>query len=413
MQATSANISLTASEISDLIVSRFIEHIKHPEIKLRPIYIQGHAGIGKSQIVRQASKKAEDKIREIMKDPSIVTECKTTALVFAEPPDFLGLCHITVDPEDNEEMTIFARPSLIPKRGFGILFFDEANRANKEIKSGLLTVIEDGEINGHKLGKGWLTVLAGNPANDRYQGATDFDPALLDRICSVWFKGEASETVKYLKSKYPGHFLVDFLDEHPEYIDFEAKTRGTPRGWEYAIRATRFLPTENLTRTNKELLNLLGCELGLEITTTVLSIISQKIRDLPIEDVLNNPSKTVKFLKDNKNNTDIISNVEKRVREELLATLHTYSRQKELDGVPLYPENQCNNLISFMENLPSENFLTMLRAIDDDGTFDFNLEYVFGTNFTKKSEQLKNFVIKLYETGNDADVKATSDELPF
>jgi AAA domain (dynein-related subfamily) len=397
------NISLTANEISDLIVSRFMEQVMHPETKLRPIYILGHAGVGKSQIVRQASKRAEEKIREFTKDKGVNTNCKTSALVFMEPPDFLGLCHITVDPKDKEEMTVFARPSVLPKDGYGIIFFDEANRANKEIKSGLLTLIEDREINGHKLGTNWLVVLAGNPTGDRYQNVSEFDPALLDRVCPVWFKGEAKETIKYLKGKYQSHPLVDFLDENPVYIDFEAKSRNTPRGLEYAIRATRNIPYDKWDRTNDQLINALGCELGLESTTYILSRISQKIKDLTVEEVLSDKEKTVKFLTMHKENTDLISTVEKRVREDIFKNLKTYSRQKEIDGIPLYPEKQTENLIAFMENLPPENFLTMLRAIDDDGTFDYNLEYVFGTNFTKKSDKLKQFVIKLYESSNDKD----------
>jgi len=398
------NISLTAKEIKDAIVFRFFEKIKNPDMKLRPLSVMGHAGVGKSQIVRQAAQEIEQKLREMKGDKKLTVDCKVVSAVFLEPPDFLGLAHVTLD-KDKEELTVFARPSLLPKNGYGIIFYDEANRANKEIKSGLLTLIEDGEINGHKLGEGWLTVLAGNPGGDRYQGATDFDPALLDRVCPVWFKGDPNETIKYLSSKYPNHPLVMFLEENPQYIDFEAKSRNTPRGLEYAMRATRHIPTTQWERTNKELINLLGCELGLESTTYILSRIVQKIKDLTVEEVLNDKAKTVKFLKDNKENTDLISTVEKKVREDIVKTLKTYSRQKEIDGVTLYPEKETNNLIAFMENLPPENLLAMIRGIDDDGSFDFNLEYVFGTNFTKKSEQLKNFIIKLYDSSQESDKK--------
>lgn len=395
------NIGLTASEIKEAIKFRFFEKLKNPEMKLRPLFITGHAGVGKSQIVRQAVAEIEQELRTSKKDKTLNVDCKVVSAVFLEPPEWMGLAHVTIDPKDKEEMTVFARPSLIPKDGFGIIFLDEANRANKEIKSGMLTLIEDNEINGHKLGDGWMFVLAGNPGGDRYQGATDFDPALLDRVCPVWFKTEPKETVKYLSSKYTDHPLMNFLEENPQYIDFEAKSRVTPRGLEYAMRATRLIPAEQWDRTNKALINLLGCELGLESTTYILSRIQQKIKDLTVEEVLNNKVKTVKFLKDNKENTDLISTVEKRVREDIVKTLKSYSRQKEIDGVPLYPEQHTENLIAFMENLPSENLLAMIRGIDDDGSFDFNLEYVFGTNFTKKSEQLKNFIIKLYDSSND------------
>lgn len=392
------NIALNAKELKDMIIFRFLEKVKNPKMKMRPLYIVGHAGVGKTQIVKQACEEAKEKLREILKNRKLETETKTTALVFVEPPDLLGLCHISVDPDDKEELTVFARPSLIPKNGCGILFFDEANRANKEIKSGLLTLIEDGEVNGHKLGDNWLIVLAGNPPNDRYQGATDFDPALLDRVCPVWFKSDAQATVNFLAEKYPNHFLVDFLKENVDFIDFEAKSRKTPRGLEYAIRATRHIPATEVDRSNTELVNLLGCELGLEATNYILGRIVKKVKDLTVDEVLNDKEKTVAYLKEYRENTDVVSSIEKKVRENIAATLKTYSRQKEIDGIPLYPENHTENLVAFMENLPPENFLTMIRAIEDDGSFDFNLEYVFATNFTKKSEPLKSFIIKLYES---------------
>ena len=404
------NISLTAQEIKDAIKFRFYEKLKNPTMKLRPLYIVGHAGVGKSQAVRQAATEIEQELREMKKDKSLNVDCKVISAVFLEPPEWMGLAHITIDKKDNEEMTVFARPSLIPKDGFGLIFLDEANRANKEVKSGMLTAIEDNEINGHKLGDGWMFVLAGNPGGDRYQGVGDFDPALLDRVCPVWFKSEPKETVKFLSGKYPEHPLVHFIEENLDYINFEAKTRCTPRGLEYAIRATKHIPYEEWSRTNKELINLLGCELGLESTTYILSRIVQKIKDLTVEEVLNNKDKTVKFLKDNKEDTSLISSVEKKVSAEIVKTLKTYSRQKEIDGIPLYPDKQTENLIAFMENLPPENLLAMIRGIDDDGSFDFNLEYVFGTNFTKKSEQLKNFVVKIYDSSNE---KSSKDEVPF
>jgi hypothetical protein len=399
------NISLTAQEIKEAIKFRFFQKLNNPKMKLRPLSIVGHAGIGKSAIVKQAVQEIEEELREMRGDKKLNVDCKVISAVFLEPPDAMGLGHISIDPKDKEELTVFARPSLIPKHGYGIVFLDEANRANKEIKSGLLTLIEDGEINGHKLGDGWMFVLAGNPGGDRYQGVQDFDPALLDRVCPVWFKSEPVETVKFLTNKYPNHPLVTFLEENPQYIDFEAKTRNTPRGLEYAMRATRHIPEDQWSRTNKELINLLGCELGLESTTYILSRIIQKIKDLTVDEVLNDKVKTVKFLKDNKENTDLISTVEKRVREHIFNTLKTYSRQKEIDGISLYPEKETEHLIAFMENLPPENLLAMIRGIDDDGSFDFNLEYVFGTNFTKKSEQLKNFIIKLYDSSQNEEKK--------
>lgn len=35
--------------IKDLLVERFLRQLKHPEARLRPIYLEGHSGIGKTR----------------------------------------------------------------------------------------------------------------------------------------------------------------------------------------------------------------------------------------------------------------------------------------------------------------------------------------------------------------------------
>jgi hypothetical protein len=223
-------VTLPISQMKGMIKRRFMARIKEG-IKTRPVSVIGHKGVGKSDAVRQAAE-------ELSKELGKPVECRTTNLQFCEPPDFLGLPFVTGDR--GEEVTRHARPELLPQDGYGIWFLDEANRCSRDNRSGLLTLIQDGEVNGHKLGKNWIIVLAMNPteADGVAYEVQEFDAALTDRICPVEFKGDVKEFINYLTTKYgPENPVVRWVTSEPDVVDFKGKLRTSPRGLEYLIKA--------------------------------------------------------------------------------------------------------------------------------------------------------------------------------
>src|SRR5271166_4818344 len=114
MSINGTNISLNSKEIKEAIKFRFFEKLKNPNMKLRPLYITGHAGIGKSAVVKQAVAEIEQELREMEKNKKLEVDCKVISAIFLEVPEFQGLCHVTIDPKEKEEISVFARPSLIP-----------------------------------------------------------------------------------------------------------------------------------------------------------------------------------------------------------------------------------------------------------------------------------------------------------
>jgi hypothetical protein len=202
---------------------------KKREIKQKPIFLEGPRGVGKTQMQRQIS-------AELSAESGYKVEVKTVILSVLEAPDMNGMPYIL------SNVTEYGRPHFLPSEGYGILFFDEANRANRDIQNALLTLIEDREINGHRLGDGWIIVLAGNPVT---QGSStgpkydtrQFDDALKDRMSWYHMEPRTVEVVNFLKNKYgASNKVVSWLICEPNMICLDGTKPTSPRSLEYLIK---------------------------------------------------------------------------------------------------------------------------------------------------------------------------------
>ena len=284
-------MELTLMELKNILVERYLFEIKNPEQRLRPIYLEGHAGIGKTQIIRQVAAA----ISEIMKES---VQCQVLNLQFCERPDFMGLPHI-----DQNGYTAFARPKFLPKDGLGILFLDEANRVDPDIQSGMLTLLEDKNINGHEIGKSWMIILAGNPnisvGGNRYK-VGDFDLALQDRISKIKVTGSIPDLMRYLENKYSKHLLLKFLDNFPEFVSFDG-SGCSPRSFEYAMRSTVGISD---FKTEAFLRNI-SIELGPQAATHILSVLESGFTP-NLKNILEKDPRVYEFLNNHGNRQDVL-----------------------------------------------------------------------------------------------------------
>ncbi len=95
--------------------------------------------------------------------------------------------------------TVYARPYFYDS---GVIFFDEIDRiSDRNVRSALLTLITERELNGHKLDADTVIIGAGNGNSDQYE-TVEFDVALKDRISIIEFKYDTEEKLEYLATKY-------------------------------------------------------------------------------------------------------------------------------------------------------------------------------------------------------------------
>jgi hypothetical protein len=164
----------------------------------KTIFFQGERGVGKTQLIK-------DYAKENGMDLYILN------LSSIEASDFTGIPRIV------EGVTRYAKPEFFDMER-GILFLDEVNRvSDSDVKTGLLSLLQDRSINGHKLGKGVLIITAGNTNSDQYD-VNDFDLALTDRLVTIPFKRTYKEFLSYMESKNERSDLLDFYKLHKDAL---------------------------------------------------------------------------------------------------------------------------------------------------------------------------------------------------
>lgn len=209
--------------------------------RAKPIFIYGAPGIGKTQIVGQASDEAG-------------VDMINLDLQFMSPEDFVGIPKVVdIEEPEYEEgklksvgkgVTRSNPPAVLPvdngpqgKGGF--IFMDEMNRANPRVLNAMMQFVQMGRVGGYQLPDKWVIVAAGNRPED-VTGAgsvAEFDFAMADRFNIVNFVPDPKKWAEWARSK--GKFqdeIINFVERNPElfhYLDNEknALKFPTPRSW--------------------------------------------------------------------------------------------------------------------------------------------------------------------------------------
>jgi len=175
-------------------------------------FLHGPSGEGKTALVKELAK-------ELNKSLIILN------LSAIESIDFSGL------PSIKEGITVYSRPSWF---NYDIIFLDEMDRVNdRNVRSALLSLIQDRAINGHALPEHTLLIGAGNGQIEGYD-TIEGDTAYNERIIPIPFQRTIPEKIAYLNSKYPKSNFLKFMEVKTEYFD-EFSTR----------RIDNFLKIEN------------------------------------------------------------------------------------------------------------------------------------------------------------------------
>jgi hypothetical protein len=359
---------LNILEVKELIKFKYRQMLAHPGLKIRPLFIEGHSGIGKTQIIRQAAAELTTELAGLIQGCTV--ECKVMNLQFTERPEFMGLGYVT-----SENKTAFAYPSLLPESGYGLYFMDEANRVERDIRSGMLTLLEDREINGHKMGSYWLPVLAGNPSIDDLYEVNEFDVALSDRVARVVLTGDMDLTLNHFKSKYQEHPLVAFLNEHKSFLSFEGNGI-SPRSFEYAIAAT--IDYHSMSHTALEIS--LAAELGYEAAELILSFMANK-RLPSYQSMLSGSLESLNWLRENPDRNDVIAVINSGLITDL--------GKRSQSGLE-YEKAERENIQNYISLIRDEHKHALLVE-----TASLNLTLTFMRNFVQGTHMTESF-IKMY-----------------
>jgi len=166
------------------------------------IMLRAKHGVGKSSVVKLVAEQEGIGFHDVR-----LSQC--------EVGDIKGLPHL--DVENNR--TNFLKPYWWPRdpSSKGILFFDEMNRATKDVLQAVFEICLDRRLDGEKLPDGWRVVAAVN-ADDDYD-VVELDPALLDRWFVIDFDPSAQEWITWARKNKVNPAIVEFIARNNNLLD--------------------------------------------------------------------------------------------------------------------------------------------------------------------------------------------------
>lgn len=330
------------------------------EANLVPNIIGKH-GIGKSSVIAQFAKDNGYSFH-----PYFLGQ-------LSDMGDLLGLPEFNRNKDGKATSVSFIHPDKLPKKPKSILFFDELNRATKDMLQGIFQLALEGTLHDYTLPEDSMIIMAMNPATDDYSVLDFADKAFADRFVHINLDPTHEEFHAYMNSKYKtsdiSRFLqtqtklVEELDLAPVTLDFVKPSR---RSWDRLQKLQNTGIPSNLFRE---------CGMGIVGVTAMIAYSSwqeSQAKVLDGKEILNSYPKVKKIFKGyflDKNDkeldtprTDIVSQVCSSTVEEIKAALKDNT----------ITEEQATNFTNFLLDAPVENMYATLIGLKTVQEFSQN-----------------------------------------
>ncbi len=211
---------------------------------VRPIFIWGAPGIGKSSLVEQFASE-------------VGLECVSLLGSQLAPEDIIGI------PQIKGETSEFLPPKMIAKKEPYVLFLDELNACSQEVQKAFYSLIYERRIGEYHLPDGSIVIAAGNRSQDSAIVKT-MSSALINRMVHVQLKPDPKQWLTWAYSNNVHRWITDYISQRPDHLFSEPpKTEeqfSTPRSWHMLSDALKEYGVEE-NKTSIETIRMLanGC----------------------------------------------------------------------------------------------------------------------------------------------------------
>lgn len=296
----------------------------------------------------------------------------------------------------DDRLHLVSRTSTVScaKSRKSILFLDELNRSNLDVRQASLQLVLNKEIHCHKLpyvnGEPTFIVAAINPS-DLYQ-VDELDAALLNRFCKVELQPDLKSFLTWGRETKLNQVVLDYLAENPTKLHWQPSDGGigaTPRSWAklaaYMERIDSIPPEVRFT--------IFKGKLGAEIGGQFLQFFNNYSKVIKVEDI---ETLVAKQMKKSQNPEVIAKAIEKLISKQeaiqqtqLAELLYAKYINKDRTATEAMPA------IAFFYALPLEVLATLLKSKrnTDQPTYlklaEFDLELNGKKLFTKITTQVK------------------------
>jgi MoxR-like ATPase len=202
-----SHITLSIKQIHELLLQVAL---------VRPVFIWGPPGVGKSSLVEQFAH-------------SLGLECVALLGSQLAPEDLIGI------PKIEGQVSRFYPPSMIVREREFVLFIDELNIASQEIQKAFYSLILDKRIGEYRLPAGSIIIGAGNRAHDAAL-AKQMPSALVNRMVHVHLKASHREWLDWAQANGIHPWVLDYVRARPSQLATEVPPSkeepfSTPRSW--------------------------------------------------------------------------------------------------------------------------------------------------------------------------------------
>ena len=341
----------------------------------KPVLIRGRHGIGKSETVYQVAESMGLPVVE--RRASQMTEGDLLGLPDNRDVQVNGIKATTFNPPD---WFVTACTEAV------VLFLDEIDRATMEVRQGIFELTDSRKINGHTLHPETVIVGAvnGGEHGAQYQ-VGEFDPAELDRWTVFDLEPTTEDFLHWAKGKVDD-MVWDFINHNHGHLihtdDYEPnKVYPTPRSW---VRFNECVVSGNLldgdgAENNAIVFNLAQGFVGLEGAVAFIDFRKNYERQVTIEDLLDD--RRFDKIKDWSIN-DHLAMIEKIDSKDVLANALN--------------ETQTQNLVDYLDMLPSECALKLWQMLGAEGANDDNMIALHQSQ-TSEGIAVSTIIVRMYE----------------
>jgi MoxR-like ATPase len=200
------NISVNQSQLEDVLLS---------VATVRPVFIWGAPGIGKSSIVENFAEK-------------LGLPCVSMLGSQLAPEDIIGV------PQIVDGKSIFCPPRSIARDEPYCLFLDELNACSQEVQKAFYSLIHDRRIGEYMLPEGSIVIGAGNRAQDNAI-VKPMSSALINRMFHVELVASHKDWLQWAAVSGIHPHIIEYIGLRPDHLWTQPpKTEepfSTPRSW--------------------------------------------------------------------------------------------------------------------------------------------------------------------------------------
>lgn len=199
-------VTVTQKQLADFLLNVAL---------VRPVFIWGPPGIGKSSLVQQFA-------------AQLGLPCVSLLGSQLAPEDIIGV------PQIIDGVSRFCPPSAIAREEPYCLFLDELNACSHEVQKAFYSLIHERRIGEYMLPAGSIVIGAGNRAQDSAI-VKPMSSALLNRMVHVHLKVSHRDWLEWARVNDIHPLVLDYIGTRPDHLWSQPpkheETFSTPRSW--------------------------------------------------------------------------------------------------------------------------------------------------------------------------------------